>query len=119
MRLRWHRHRIGVTHLDAKATTCAPKCWIWRPPPPSAIPREAWFKSSYSGAGTTECVEVAQVDVCTAVRASGSNCARPAALLTEPCSDGAPGPPSRARHRDPFADRLVPTAETLKTGTSQ
>ncbi|MCC2275191.1 DUF397 domain-containing protein [Streptomyces sp. ET3-23] len=37
---------------------------------PSAIPREAWFKSSYSGAGATECVEVAQMDVCTAVRDS-------------------------------------------------
>ncbi|MEW2575029.1 DUF397 domain-containing protein [Streptomyces syringium] len=26
---------------------------------PSAIAADAWFKSSYSGAGTTECVETA------------------------------------------------------------
>ncbi|NVK81446.1 DUF397 domain-containing protein [Streptomyces morookaense] len=37
---------------------------------PSAIPREAWFKSSYSGAGTTECVEAAHADECTGVRDS-------------------------------------------------
>lgn len=37
---------------------------------PSAIPREAWFKSSYSGAGTTECVEAAHLALCTAVRDS-------------------------------------------------
>ncbi|WP_414168658.1 DUF397 domain-containing protein [Streptoverticillium reticulum] len=41
---------------------------------PSAIPREAWFKSSYSGAGTTECVEAAHVDPCTAVRDSKYPC---------------------------------------------
>ncbi|GGY04483.1 DUF397 domain-containing protein [Streptomyces hiroshimensis] len=37
---------------------------------PSDIPREGWFKSSYSGAGHTECVEVAHATQRTFVRDS-------------------------------------------------
>ncbi|MEU1674989.1 DUF397 domain-containing protein [Streptomyces roseifaciens] len=37
---------------------------------PSGIPREGWFKSSYSGAGHTECVEVAYAAQRTFVRDS-------------------------------------------------
>lgn len=37
---------------------------------PSAIPREAWFKSSHSGAGATECVEAAFAAGCAVVRDS-------------------------------------------------
>lgn len=37
---------------------------------PSDIPREGWFKSSYSGAGHTECVEVAHAAGLTFVRDS-------------------------------------------------
>lgn len=37
---------------------------------PSAIPADAWFKSSYSGASTTECVETAFVAHGSAVRDS-------------------------------------------------
>lgn len=36
----------------------------------SVIPSRAWFKSSYSGAGNTECVEAALVPVGIAVRDS-------------------------------------------------
>ncbi|WP_274559054.1 DUF397 domain-containing protein [Streptomyces spiramyceticus] len=35
-----------------------------------AIPSNAWFKSSYSGANTSECAEVAALAVFTAVRDS-------------------------------------------------
>lgn len=37
---------------------------------PSAIATAAWFKSSHSGAGTTECVEAAFRSLHTAVRDS-------------------------------------------------
>ncbi|GGZ52345.1 hypothetical protein GCM10010387_53280 [Streptomyces inusitatus] len=42
------------------------------------IPSDAWFKSAYSGAGTSECVEIAAVEGGAAVRDSKD---RPGALL--------------------------------------
>ncbi|MFI1255025.1 DUF397 domain-containing protein [Streptomyces netropsis] len=48
---------------------------------PSAIATDAWFKSSYSGAGTTECVEAAFRSRHTAVRDSKD---RDRAVLTFP-----------------------------------
>lgn len=37
---------------------------------PSGIPNDAWFKSSYSGANTTECIEAAHLPTSAAVRDS-------------------------------------------------